>query len=204
MARGMALARREDAGTNQVLRQARHYMRFLRYDQGEKQEEIAKSEGVTVKAIEKSIALVRLHRGLNTQQNLNTAVVGMLMGNLGKADRTLRRMFSAKNYIEHKLEDGTTKLMPIDDTKVQMQALEIYGKYMEVMQPRGGGVSLNVQQNNSNQVTTTNARSGGFEEVLHSIIGDVKAHNELPYQTADVIEGEESDENEDDEDEDDE
>jgi len=176
-----------------VLRQARHYMRFLRYDRGEKQEEIAKSEGVSVKAVEKSIAMVRFHRGLNTQQNLNTAVVGMLMGNLGRADQTLRKMFGAKNYIEHKQPDGSTKLVPIDDTKVQLQALEIYGKFVESVQPKASGMNLKIQQNNANQATMTNARSGGFEEVLHGIIGDVKAHNQLPYETADVIDAEDED-----------
>lgn len=188
-----ATKRTENAGTNLVLRQARHYMRYLRYDQGEKQEEIAKSEGVSVKAIEKSIAMVRFHRGLNTQQNLNVAVVGMLMGNLGRADQTLKRLFAAKNYIEHKQADGSTQLVPVDDAKVQLQALEIYGKFVDSMQPKAGGMNLKIQQNNANQATMTNARSGGFEEVLHGIIGNVKAHNELPYETADVIDAEEED-----------
>lgn len=194
-------ATKREKNANIVLQQARHYMRYLRNDRGETAEEIAKSEGVSTKAIEKSISMVRFHRELNTQQNLNTAVVGMLMTNLGRADKTLQRMFLAKNYIEHKKPDGTTELVPIDDTKVQMQALEIYGKYLEAMQPKGG-FNLKVQQNNANQaVAHSNAKSGGFEEVLHGIVSNVQKFNELPSKTADVIESEPDDDDEDEEDE---
>jgi len=189
-----------DAKTGQVLQQARHYMRYLRHDQGEKAEAIALSEGVSVTAIQKSIKMIHFHRALNTQANLNTAVVGMLMGNLGRVDKTFQKMFKAKNYVEQKRADGSTKMIPIDDTSTQLKAVEVYGKFIESMQPKGGGLNVKVQQNNSNQSSAiTNVRSGGYEEMLHGILSNVKTHNALPTQTADVIDAEEDDdENEDD------
>jgi hypothetical protein len=182
-----------------VLQQARHYMRYMRADQGEKPEQIAASEGVSLQAVEKSIKMVRFHRGLNTQSNLNTAVVGMLMGNLNHVDKTFQRMFKAKNYIEHKKPDGSTKLVPIEDTETQMKALEVYGKFVGSLQPKSAGVNLSVQQNNANQsASISNARGGGYEEMLHGILGNVRSHNDLPPQTADVIDAEEDGEEEED------
>lgn len=180
-----------------VLQQARHYMRFLRHDmQGETAETIAKTEGVSVKAVERSFTIVRMHRAINNHQNLNTAVVGMLMGNLGKADKTMGRMLNAKNYLEHTMPDGTKRYEAIDNPKVQLQALEIFGRYIESMQPKATGNVLKIQQNNANVNTpATNAKSGGFEEVLHGVIDKVRSTNALPFATADVIEAEEEDGN---------
>lgn len=183
-----------------VLQQARHYMRFLRSEQGEKLEDIANSEGVSLAAVEKSVKMIRLHRGINTQENLNQAVVGMLVGNLTHANKALQRGFNAQNYIEQKKADGSTKLVPVPDIVAQQKTLEIFGKYLESMQPKAGGVNLKIQQNNANQANaTTNVRAGGYEQMLRDVIGKADVQNALPSTTADVIDPEDAEGDEDEE-----
>lgn len=182
---------RVEANPGLVLDQARHYMRFLRVERGEKPAAVAKSEGVTVRAIEKSIRTVELQRGIYTQSSLNMALIGMLLGKVAKADRTFDRMLEAKDYIEKKNVDGSTEFIPVDDKATQIRALEVLGKYAESMQPKGGGVSVKVQQNNANQANATTSGTGGYESMLHRIIKESQQHNQLPSETADVIDAEE-------------
>jgi hypothetical protein len=187
-------------GGAMVLQQARHYMRFIRKDQGETPDAIAKSEGVSVKVVERSIRMVEMHKSLNTQANLNGAVVGMLMSNLPHVDRTFQKLFKAKNYIEQKQPDGSTKLVPIDDTATQGKAIELFGKYVDSMQPKGGGLNLKVSQNNNNQaVAHSNAQTGGYEDMLRDIIDNASSHNALPPRVVDVIDSSDSEDDEDDE-----
>jgi hypothetical protein len=144
--------------------------------------------------------MVELHKSLNTQANLNGAVVGMLMSNLPHVDRTFQKLFKAKNYIEQKQADGSTKLVPIDDTATQGKAIELFGKYVDAMQPKGGGLNLKVQQNNSNQaIAHSNAQTGGYEDMLRDIIDNASTHNALPPRVVDVIDSDDSEDDEDDE-----
>lgn len=191
------MARRQRE-TGLVLDQARHYMRFMRVERGEKPADIARSEGVTARAIAKSVRIVEMQRMLNTNTNLSVAMVGMLMGKVNKVNVTLDRMLDAKDYLERKLEGGATEFVPVDDKAVQLEALKIYGSYVTAQQPKGGGVSVNVQQNNANQANATAAGRGGYEEMLHQIIKEASSHNQLPSETADVIDDEDFSEEDDD------
>jgi hypothetical protein len=171
----------------------------MRKDMGEKVEDIALSEGVSVKAVEKSIRQITLEKAVHNQQNLNTAVISMLMGNLRHVNSAFQSGLGAKNYIEKKNADGSTELVAVDDTELQLKALQVYGKYLEAMHPKGGGVNVNVQQNNPTQINN-NMRNSGYEGVLRTVLEKVNAHNQLPRETADVYEAEvEDDEEEDDE-----
>src|SRR5579859_2899411 len=179
-----------------VQQQAKHYMRYLRRNEGESVEEIARTEGVSAKAIEKSIKQVQLHRNLNTQGNLNANVVSMLMGNLGRVDKGFKKLFNAKSYIERRLADGSSELVPVDDMATQLEALRVYGKFVESMQPKGGGVAVNVSQSNQT-AQVTNIRHGGFVERMSEIRKRVQEHNLLPPVTVDAREEDPEDEEED-------
>lgn len=193
-------AARETPTASIILNQARHYMRYLRKERGETTAQIANSEGVSQKAIEKSIRQVEIQRGLYTQQNLNASMVGMLMGNLGHVDLTLKRMFKAKDYMEQKNPDGSIQFIPVDDKATQLKAMEVFGKFLDSMQPRSAGVNVKVQQNNANQANATGGKVGGYEDMLRGILDNVQNFNQLPSQTGDVIEAEEdADDEEDDE-----
>lgn len=176
-----------------------HYMRYMRKDHGETVQQIARSEGVTTRAIEKSIRQIELHRSVYSMQNLNTSLTGMLMSNVDNVDKTMRRMFEAKEYVEQKLPTGEVEFIPVDDKTIQLEAVKVYGKLLESMQPKGGGMTVKVQQNNANQAVATSGKVGGYEEMLHSILKNVDNYNQLPSQTGDVIEAEAEDSNEDEE-----
>ena len=170
-----------------VAQEARHYMRFLRAEQGEKPEEIAHSEGISLSAVQRSIQRIRLHRALNTQENLNHAVVGMMTQNMMHAGNAFKRMLNAKNYVEHKRADGSTKVLTVDNPDVQLRALNTFQKYVEAVQPQRSGPKLTIQQNNANQSTATaNVRSGGYEQMLNEILHNARSHNQLPRQVVDV------------------
>jgi hypothetical protein len=164
---------------------------------GEKVEEIAQSEGVSIKAIEKSIRQVSMERAIHTQQNLSTAVISMLMGNMRGVDQAFKKGLKAQNFLERKNADGSNQFVPVDDTETQLKTLQVYGKFLEAMQPKGSGISVSVQQNNANQANQTNMRNGGYESMLRSVLDKVHAHNELPRETADVIEAEKEDDSSD-------
>ena len=174
-----------------VLTHSRHYMRYLRHDQGETSEDIARTEGVSIKAIERSLQLVRMHRAIHSAPGLNVAVIGMLQHNVDHASAALGRRLNAKEFYEHKFPDGHTEMVEIEDRKTQLRALEIFGRYVESVQPKAPGNVVKIQQNNANVTPEPEVRSGGFEEVLHGIIGRVREANQLPYKTADVVESEE-------------
>lgn len=173
-----------------VLDQARHYMRAVRVEDGEKPADVARSEGVTVRAIEKSIRIVKYQKSLYTQANFNMALMGMMLGQLPKVKETFDRMFAAKDYVERKNADGSTELIPVDDKTIQMEALKTFATYTTAMQPKGGGVNVRVQQNNANQANATATGKGGFESMLHQVIKEANNHAALPSVTADVIDDE--------------
>lgn len=172
-------------------------MRLLRRDRGETTEEIARTEGVSTKTIEQSIKRADLHRSVNTQGNMNAAVVSMLMGNLGHVDKGFKKLFKAKSYVERRLADGSAELVPVDDMATQLEALKTYGKFVEAMQPKGGGVAVSVNSNNQT-AHVTNIRNGGFVDRLTEIRKRVQEHNLLPPVTVNAREEDPEDEEEDD------
>ncbi len=180
-----------------VHQQAKHYMRYLRRNEGESLDEIARAEGVSVKAIEKSIKQVELHRSLNNQGNLNANVVAMLMGNLSRVDKGFKKLFNAKSYVERRLADGSSELVPIDDTETQLETIKVFGKFIESMQPKGGGLAVNVNQTNQT-ASVTNIRHGGFVERMTEIRKRVQEHNLLPSVTVDAREADPDDEDDED------
>jgi hypothetical protein len=168
-------------------------MRLMRRDRGETLEEIARTEGVSTKTIEKSIKQADLHRSVNTQGNMNSAVVSMLMGNLGRVDKGFKKLFNAKSYVERRLADGSAELVPVDDMTTQLEALKVYGKFVESMQPKGGGVAVSVNSNNQT-ANVTNIRNGGFVDRLTEIRKRVQEHNLLPPVTVNAREEDPDDE----------
>ncbi len=181
-----------------VLDQARHYMRAIRVEEGEKAADVARSEGVTIRAIDKSIQLVKNQRGVYTQQNMNTAMVGMLLNTLAKVAEALERGLNAEQYLERKSADGSIDYMPVPDKTAQLEAMRVFGSYFASMQAKGGGISVKVQQNNANQASAVATGRGGYEEMLHQVIKEANTHNLLPAATADVIDDEDYSEEDDD------
>lgn len=168
-------------------------MRLLRRDRGETTDEIARTEGVSTKTIEKSIKRADLHRNINTQTNMNNAVVSMLMGNIGRVDKGFKKLFNAKSYVERRLADGSAELVPVDDMPTQLEALKVFGKFVESMQPKGGGVAVSVNSNNQT-AHVTNIRNGGFVDRLTEIRKRVQEHNLLPPVTVNAREEDPDDE----------
>jgi hypothetical protein len=150
-----------------------------------------------VKVVERSIKQIRLRRNMNTQETLNTEVVGMLMGNLYLADKSFKKLFNAKKYIERRLADGSAELVPVDDAETKLEALKVFGEYVKAMQPKGTGLSVNVNQTNQT-ANVTNIRTGGFEDRLAAIRKKVAEHNLLPPVTVDAREEDPDEEDDDD------
>lgn len=197
----MATKTRKRPKTGTALDHATHYMRFIRAEDGESAAAIARSEGVTVRSIEKSLRTVRQEKALHTQANLTAALMGMMLRQVPKVNTTFDRMLDAKEYVVQNNPDGSTNLIPVDDKTIQLEALKAWGSFMSAMQPKtGGGVNVSVQQNNSNKALAVSGGRGGYEEMLHQVIKESKDFNALPSITADVLDDEDfSEDDEDDE-----
>jgi len=193
--------RRESAVT---VAEAKHMMRFLRSERGEKPEDIARQEGVSVQIVEKSIRRVQIQKAMLSSDNTLEALRGIIVRNTNHASKAIANGLTAKKYVarDKRGKDGKVKTtyVAIPDIEAQTEAFKAFRGLAEAIQPKGGGISVNVKQNNQTAAMVTNVRGNGFEERLEMLRKRQEEFNQLPAEVAvspaeddDIIDAEEDD-----------
>src|SRR5580693_1466229 len=113
------------ATSTAISTQGKSYLRYLRHDDGKGDSiaEIARSEGVSEKAVENSIKQIKRRRQVNSLDTVNTEVHGMLLGNMADVSKTLKRQLNAKNYVERRRADDSSELVAVPDNETQLKAV---------------------------------------------------------------------------------
>lgn len=185
-----------------------HNMRYLRSLRGETVADIARREGVSVKAVEKSLRMAEIDHALNTTENLNREAISSVRTNLPHATSAIRRMLNAKTLIrETKMVKGKeqTTIVQVDDIEVQTKGVAAFKDILVALQPKtGGGVNVNVNQANANTaaVATTNIRTTTYEDRLRKIRNQQAEYAALPSQVIDAPEAADEDDDVEDDDDD--
>jgi transcriptional regulator with XRE-family HTH domain len=182
-----------------------HTMRYLRTQRGETVADIARGEGVTVKAVEKSLRMVAVDHALNTTETLQREAISSIRTNIPDATKAIRRMLNAKTLVrETKVIKGKeiTKIIEVDDTEVQVKGVNAWKDLLIAMQPKTpGGVNVNVNQSNANMAaaaTTTNIRTTTYEDRLRQIRNQQAEFAALPSQVIDAPEAADEEDEDDD------
>jgi hypothetical protein len=179
-------------------------MRYLRTQRGEMVPDIARSEGVTVKAVEKSLRMVAVDHALNTTETLQREAISSIRSNIPEATRAIKRLLNAKTLVrETKVINGKeiTKIVTVDDTEVQVKGVNAWKDLLIAMQPKTpGGVNVNVNQSNANMAaaTTTNIRTTTYEDRLRQIRNQQAEFAALPSQVIDAPEAADEEDEDDD------
>jgi len=138
-------------------------------------EEIAIEEGVRPAAIARSIESVDTMRLLNTPEVMTAEMINSVIGRKLKYDQALEAALDA--VIVGK--KGTTT----PNHNIRLRAVAEVRQMVKALQPRGGGINLNVNNSSSalsSSIASSDTRFIGFEERLREVRAQIDQHNQLP------------------------
>jgi hypothetical protein len=176
-----------------------HTMRYLRHHRGETVQDIARNEGVTVKAVEKSLRQVQVDHALNTPEQLEREAINVVRSNLPHVQSAISRALKAKTLIrETTIRRGKeeTRIKTVDDIDTQLKGLKAFNDMLTATQPKGTGIAVNVNQQNANlaaAAATTNIRTTTYEDRLRRIRNQQAEYALMPSQVIDAPEATDED-----------
>jgi hypothetical protein len=135
-------------------------------------EEIAARERVSLAVVQKAIERMEVYRALTSNEEIEMAINAAVLQLLPDSFKSLREAVKAKvvtrQMVPNKKGEFVPEVVSIEpDHSIRLQAHDRIQKMADRMIPRGGGIAVNVQQNNAN-----NGDGGGmvsrrsFEETL--------------------------------------
>lgn len=179
--------------------------RLVQRTLGASDEAIAKSEGVSVEVVKKSIRRAEIYRESNSLDAVNLAVGHTVMELSVDVKQALRRGLVAKKAVKRyvrrkgKLHE---RMISVPDHDTQLQAADTYKGLVEALQPKGSKINVNA---NASATASAAAFSEanyqpGVEEMIDKIRSKVETQNTLPRELgtikddeADIIEGDPDD-----------
>jgi hypothetical protein len=189
------------------LEDPRHLMRYLKAQaQGGTTQEaalaIAKSEGVSVDAVRRSIVSVESYRNMNSSLQMELAVRSIVIQNTPKLTATISSLLDATELVSvPNPNNGKQKIVLRADKTTRLEAGRLMKDLIIGLQPKGAPVEVNVNQ--TNQVANLSSAET-TEERFARLRKQAEAHNLLPPEVSGVPQHIDRDqEDEDDEEEDD-
>ena len=180
----------------------RHLMRYLKAQTNMDPAAIAKSEGVSVQVVKRSISEVDRYYKMNATPQVDVAVRSLIRSASVLAEGSLGGLLLAEELVEMKdPRTGKTKVVKRIDKTTRLEANRIVKDLIVAIQPKGPAVELNVNQ--TNQVANLSSAET-TEERFKRLREKAQQFNQLPPETAGVPEHIDRDEDDGDEDEEDE
>lgn len=187
---------------------ARHLMRYLKAKAGMDLKEIAKSEHVQVREIQKSVQQYETYEKQNDEGRLMLSVRDLVISVIPTAKDTINGLLTATTIVEQPNEKtGRKNHVRIEDKTTRLEAVRLVKDLVIGMQPKGPAVAVNVNQTNQ---TANIGSAETVEERMRRLRARAQEHNLLPPKVAavpqaidagmdddDVIDSEEEEEEED-------
>lgn len=161
-----------------------HLSRYMRHRAGQSLEEIAAEDKVSVKSVEKSVGVVSAYREICTHQELDAALIGVVMSLSELHRKAIERGLTAK-----KRDEKTGKM--VDDVEAQMGAVEKLTGLVDAVRRKGGGMNFNLgvgvmAGGQAPQVDATVSRVEVFEDRLRRLQKQREAGKQLPAGVIDA------------------
>lgn len=148
-----------------VLNSNLHTERFLRSTSGETIADIAKDQGVTEKAILRSIADVKLYRSRNTHENVNQAISAVILS----VAKELQNAVSQALKATFDVKDGDKTVKEADHSTRLRAAAEIR-QLAQVVQPKSSpSTNVSVGVGVTQQTRVASGGYVGMEDRLRQI-----------------------------------
>lgn len=180
----------------------RHLMRYLKQQANIDMPTIAKSEGVSVETIRRSVFMVDSYRKRNSAPEMEFAIRDFVISAVPQAKATLNSLLTATELVEMpNIRTGQKTIVKREDKTTRLEALRLTKDLMVGLQPKGPPVEVNVSQ--TNQVANMSAAET-VEERFARLRQQAQKHNLLPPEVAGVpthIDRDEEEELDEDEDE---
>lgn len=159
-------------------------MRYLKAKAGIDLKEIAKSEHVHVREIEKSVRQIEMYEQQNTEGQLQLAVRDLVISVIPQAKETISGLLNAVT-IERKPNEKTGKvdIIRTEDKTTRLEAVRLVKDIVIGMQPKQPAAVVNVNQTNQ---TANIGSAETVEERMRRLRARAQEHNLLPPETAAV------------------
>lgn len=171
----------------------RHIVRYLKAQVMGGSEEaaataIAKSEGVSMQTVLKSIRQVDTYRKKNDRIEFDYAVRSMVIDAIQPAKAALNGLLNATELVEMKdAKSGKTKVVKQEDKTTRLEALRVLNSLMIGLQPKTPMIEQNITQTQQNQTAVLQAGAGETtEERLRRLRKQAQEHRMLPPEVAAV------------------
>lgn len=167
-----------------ALSSAIHSGRFFRNKHGESIEEIAAAEGVSVKAVKRSIESVNLYRSRNTHEQVNTILSHVVLEVGNQVRQALNEALGATFVVK----DGD-KTVHEPDHNTRMKAVGEVRQIAQVVQPKSGpSTNVTVGVGVTQQTRVASGGYIGMEDRLRQIRQDRLNKPEIEGKTVAVAE----------------
>jgi hypothetical protein len=134
-------------------------------------EEICTRENCSLEAFQNSLHRMEAYRALNSSEEIEMAVNEAVLKLLPESFKSLREAVKAKvvtrqQYVDEKGRQKSKVISTEPDHGIRLQAHDRVQRMADRMIPKGGGVAVNVQQNNAGGDGGGVVSRRSFEEVL--------------------------------------
>lgn len=157
---------------------ATHFLRYIKHKCGMSPDEIAVSDNVKIKAVQRSIQHVEIYRKQHTLEFLNEAIIKEVMSAAPELGKALVRALTAKT----EGQDGEFK----EDIATQLKGVHSVSTLVRDIQPKGSGTHVQVGIQNQNAPTVISHNYLGFEDRLRKLRPKIDQVNALPSETVSV------------------
>jgi hypothetical protein len=162
----------------------KHLERALRVKSGETIAEIAQRDGVTEKAVQKSLRIVNVNRARHSDEFLKESLIGIVMS-LGPETRSAVAGALGATYDVTKQENGKDVIVQEPDHSTRLKAVEQFVEIAKAAQPKGGpsiNVGMGVQVGQGRGVAASGAYIG-MEDRLKAIRQEIAQRPQLEERT---------------------
>jgi hypothetical protein len=163
----------------------KHLERALRVKSGETIPEIAKADGVSEKAVQKSLRIVNVNRARHSDEFLKEELIRIAM-KLGPGTMTAVAGALEATYDVTKNDNGKEVTVQEPDHSTRLKAVEQFVEIAKAAQPKTGGninVGMGVNVGGTRATPTATGSYVGMEDRLRAIRQEIAQRPQLEERT---------------------
>src|SRR5208282_4493280 len=152
----------------------KHMERALRVKSGETVAEIAKTDGVTEKAVEKSLRIIRVNRARHSEEFLKEELIRIAM-QLGPGTVNAVAGALEATYDVTKNDNGKEVTVQEPDHSTRLKAVEQFVEIAKAAQPKtGGNINVGMGVNVNRPTRQATGTYVGMEDRLRDITKEIE------------------------------
>jgi hypothetical protein len=187
----------------------KHLERALRVKSGETIPEIAKADGVSEKAVQKSLRIVNVNRARHSNEFLTESLIGIVMDLEPRTKAALAGALGATYDVTKTDKNGKEITVAEPDHTTQLKAVEKITELAKAAQPRGApsiNVGMGVNVGGARATPSATGSYVGMEDRLRAIRQEIAGRPQIEERSVttavleapggDIIDGDDDDDDE--------